>query len=68
MRERLRREESEQIVTDLKEFVDRLERRGGPEPKPSILEIKSKLEDIVERIDSVDEGIKEETKLSQGQG
>jgi len=64
-REQLRREEGERIASRVKEFADRLEKRGGPEPKPSILEIKRELMSIAEEIDSIDAEIREETKLSQ---
>lgn len=64
-REQLRRNESERIVNRVKKYADHLDDRGGPEPNPSILEIRDELTSIIEHIDSIETKIQEETKLDQ---
>jgi hypothetical protein len=62
-REQLRREEGEQFTARVRELADELEQRRSPEPRPSILDIKARLERIVEDIDAVDDRIQRETEL-----
>lgn len=60
---RLRRAEGERFTARVRQLADELEQRGSPEPEPSILDIKAKLERIVEDIDAVDDRIQTETEL-----
>ena len=62
-RTQLRRETGEQFTARVRELADELEKRGSPEPEPSILDIKARLERIVEDIDAADDRIRRETEL-----